>query len=124
MNAFEIKKIIDDNRNEYCYFGLRAMTQNPITGENTLVSVNDILAESFDWADGESLGRELNGASALAIDLDAEIKDIEKVITAVKKLYSWSVKQIVVCASMVMEYGEDNNEIIMHNAVVLEVWNI
>ena len=123
MDAQKIKNIIGSNNKEYCYFGIRAMMANPLTGELQRVEVNDIVDNSYDWADGDSTGVELDGTSALEIDIDAEIEDISSVLKNIEN-YTWDTNQIVILGSIDKEYGQDNNEIVMQNAVVLAVWSI
>jgi hypothetical protein len=122
MNASEIKTIIEANNNEYGYFGIRAMMQNPLTGENQIVEVDDILQNSYVWEDGETTGEELNGTCALKLNYDAELSEIDYTLKNVN-VYSWNVKQFVLLGASRADYGTDANEIILENAVVLAAWD-
>lgn len=118
MNAAEIKKVIEQYRNEYCYFGIRAMTGNPLTHESPTVEIDDIVENSWDWLDGDPTEEELEGTCALQVDPDDELEDIEHVLKEAE-MYLWNAKQLVLLGCMYKEYGNDNNEIIMRDAIVL-----
>lgn len=122
MNASEIKNIIETNNAEYGYFGIRAMMQNPLTGKNQIVAVDDILDNSYAWEDGETTDEELPGTCAIKLNYDAEIEAIESALKNIK-VYSWNVKQFVLLGANSADYGTDANEIILENAVVLAAWN-
>ncbi len=106
----EIKQIMDDSRGQYNYFGVRSMTQNPVTSEQPVAVVGESIANSYNWYDGDSTGEKINGVCALAVDADDSIAKIEKVLARSKMYHG---EQIVLLGSMYSEYGEDAGEVIM-----------
>ena len=123
MNAKQIKKIIENNKYEYNYFGLRAMTRDPMTGKYPKqLGVGDETDNSYAWEDGEPTEDELNGTCALGIDRDAEADEIE---AAIKNLRMYDAKQVVLIGSRYQDYGSDEGEVIMSGwPTVLATWKI
>lgn len=114
-----IKSIVDEE--EYEYYGIRILTENPNTREVDDLKIGDEPPNSYTWSDGESTGEELNGTSALQIQ-----KGNNGVERAVKKARGEDVfsgiylgKKVVLLGSDSVEYGEDEDEIIMRHAKVL-----
>ena len=60
-----IKSIVEEE--EYEYYGIRILTENPKTGEVDDLKIGDEPPNSYTWSDGESTGDELDGTSALQI---------------------------------------------------------
>jgi hypothetical protein len=117
----EIIDTIESNEDEFRYFGLRSMTQNPETGEFEVAKVGDTLNESFEWDDGYSTGNELGGTSAFQISGDRG--EIEHGIREINQTYAPISKQIVLVGSdHLVEYGNDPGEIVIRNPVVLKTW--
>ena len=124
MNAQEILNIIEKNRMQYVYFGIRAMTRNPRTNEIPVAVVGDCIECSFVWDDRDytdSTDEMLNGTSAIKIYVDADADAVGK---AIKHLSEYTVdgEQVALLASQTMEFGKDRNEIVMQNAIVLATW--
>lgn len=121
MNANEVYEIIQNNRSNYNYFGLRSMTPNYYTNDDVTAKIGDMPRNSYHWDDGESTGVEINGVCALGIDMDDEPAKIEKVIESLK---SYHGKQVVLIGSFGIDYGEDQGEIIMRNGeTIIAVWS-
>ena len=131
MNAQEILSIIEQNKNKFNYFGLRAMTPNPNTNEVEVAVIGEPVQNSYHWVDGNSTGEEAGGVCALSLNYDWDnMTDAEKnikvnnVINEIK-LYAWCTNQVVLLASMRREFGVDQNEVILSdNDTVLKVWEI
>jgi hypothetical protein len=125
MDAQEIKNILKENRNQYCYFGVRAMTVNPVTEEREVAVVGEQIADSYHWEDGESTGESAGGVCALAIDADDDKAKIEDIIQNIMYYVADGCEQVVLIGSMRREYGMDPDEIILSsNDTILAVWNI
>ena len=122
MNAQEIFETINDNYSTTNYFGLRALTQDPVTGEFESVQVGERVNNSFNWDDGGATDEMLNGASAIKIN-EADIDEIEQAIREMKP-YLYNTKQVVLLGSESRDFGQDHHEIIMKNSTVLAVWNV
>lgn len=117
MNVQTIKNIIEQE--EYAKYGLRGMMNNPITNERVIISIGDIVDNSYEWEDGEPTQEELNGTSAVEVTADT-IDNAMELVDA----YTWNCSQVALIASEYSEYGNDESEIIMKDAIVLAVWNI
>ena len=114
----EIKNIIE--KGEYNFYGLRVMTENPITGEAQIVEAGGIVENSYNWdCDGYIETEKLDGVSAIII------KGVEGIDEAIKRVKQyWSGQQIVLLGSIDAENGNDPYEIVMsNNDTVLAVWN-
>ncbi len=113
MNANIILDTINSNKENFEYFGIRAMTMNPTTNEYEIAEVGKSISYSYDWNDGETTEDQLNGACAIKIDRDAEISDIENAINNLN--YYDTGSQVVLLGSDRRDYGSDSNEIVMYN---------
>lgn len=113
----KIQKIIESN-SQYNYFGVRAMTMNPITKTFEKAIIGKTIRNSYSWDDGETTGDELNGVSVISIDLD-----LDNVNQALEDVHKYDDRnQVVLIGSLYREYGEDPNEIIMSgNLTVLAI---
>ena len=122
MNANEIYEIIQNNNLHYNYFGLRAVTMNPFTGEHELLNVGDFPGYSYDWNDGDPTDFQLSGTCALKID--AYNDGIEEIEAVIDNLNGYDDRaQVVLIGSLWAEYGSDMGEIVMDgNATVLAEW--
>ena len=104
------------------YYGLRVMTVNPLSNKKEIVNVGDTLGNSFDWADGLTTENELDGTCAVNIDNpwgELEADDIECALQTIKDYGSEG--QLVLIGGNNAEYGQDQYEIIINNAVVLAI---
>jgi len=100
---------------DFGYFGIRAIDET--------LTVGDTCENSRVWDDGEVTGEMLNGASATAIKLngytDAAINTALESAEKDNKPYYAAHRYII--ASDSKSYGEDANEIILRDAVVIAV---
>jgi hypothetical protein len=114
----EIKNIIE--KKEYNFYGLRVMTENPVTGEDQVAEVGGYVENSYNWdCDGYIETEELEGVSAIIIKGE---EGIEEAIKRAKPY--WSGQQVALLGSIDAENGNDPYEIIMSNHdTVLAVWN-
>ena len=114
----QIKNIIE--KCEYNFYGLRVMTENPVTCEPQLAEVGGYVENSYNWdCDGYIATEELEGVSAIIIKGE---EGIDEAIKRVKQY--WSGQQIVLLGSIDAENGNDPYEIVMsNNDTVLAVWN-
>ncbi len=117
MNEFkEIYKNIAENenyKNEYRYYGIRFHYAEAKAGE--------YLECSKIWVDGEATDSLENGVCAL--DVFEMIDDewtMEEIIDSVSE-YEYGNGSVVIIAGNDMEYGEDRREIIIHDAIVVDV---
>ena len=85
---------------EYEYIGVRVQESEFAEGE--------ILDPSFVWVDGEMTDEELDGTCAVKIE-DAHLAN------------NYFGEHVAIIGSNNMEYGQDLGEIILRDAVVLEV---
>lgn len=131
QNIFEtITQYCSYGNRKYTRFGLRVMTDNPVTGESFVPIVGEMVENSFDWCDGGYTGNELDGTSAVKImfDMDADEEfntEIEmKINRALERVedYAYNGKSIVLLGSNEDEEGNDPAEILMMDAVVLATW--
>jgi hypothetical protein len=107
-----IQEVIDIIRGEeYEYYGIRWIH------DSDPVSVGDSLPNSYRWEDGESTGEELNGTSAIECTAD----DAERGLIQIKDSYASKGDQIVLIGGNSREWGEDDGEILIKDAVVLAV---
>lgn len=121
MRQQEIYDIIQANRDKYDYFGLRAVTMNPVSRKFQTLRVGDNPGVSYEWDDGNPTEYELPGASAINIDRDASVEEIDGILKQITQYDDRS--QIVLIGSYYMQLGCDQNEIVMYgNATVLAVW--
>ena len=122
MNAQEIFEIVKDNYSTTNYFGLRALTQDPITGEFESVQIGESVNNSFSWDDGNTTNEMLDGASAIKIN-EADMDEIEQAIREMEP-YLHNAQQVVLLGSETCDLGQDHHEIIMKNNTVMAVWNL
>ena len=120
MTANEIAEVIENNKMNYNYFGIRSITKNPITHEYDYLHLGDEPSYSYSWDDGNPTDNQLNGTCALNIGIDASADEIA---AAINELRIYRPKQIVLLGSNDIEYGQDNHEIVMRgNVNVLAEW--
>jgi hypothetical protein len=100
---------------DYSYFGIRATDE--------VLTVGAHCQDSRVWDDGDATDETLDGASATKISLndytDTTIKTALAAALEANKPYRAAHHYII--ASDSMEYGEDTNEIILRDAVVVAV---
>lgn len=100
---------------DFGYFGIRAIDE--------LLTVGDTCEASRVWDNNEATDELLDGASATAIKLngytDTAIKAALEVAEKANKPYHAAHHYII--ASDRMTYGEDANEIVMTDAVVIAI---
>jgi len=89
------------------YIGVRAQEEPATVGET-------MSHKSLVWVDGEETDEELNGVSAIKLNLCKPQRD----------LYGYPGNWILVLGSNGIEYGEDEGEIIMEKPVVLAVYEV
>lgn len=119
MTAEQVKKIIEDG--EFEYYGIRS-------DETIEYKAGDACYESHQWWQDEPEngdmeyneemqcwdGGELPGTCALKVSEDS---DIQKILDYSRRCYSG--KHITLIAGDRAEYGNDEGEIIIGNAIVL-----
>ena len=100
---------------DYSYFGIRAIDE--------VLAVGDTCQNSRVWDDGDATEETLEGASATKITLngytDTAIKTALEAAEKANKPYYADHHYVI--ASDNMEYGEDMNEIILKDAVVIAI---
>ena len=103
-----IQDIMYDGK--YNYYGLR------VVGD--ALAVGQVAPNSREWDDGELTGEELNGASAIALQTDDE-RIIDR---ATNRLVQYRGVQVVLLGAQHSEEGNDPDELVMEDAVVLAAW--
>jgi hypothetical protein len=116
VNASEIQNEIERNHMKYNYFGIRSMTPSPITGKETSVKVGEGLPNSYHWDDGDTTGVEINGVCAIGINIDSDVREIEKALKSVSK---YDGDQIVLIGAYGKDYGDDDGEVILRNCATV-----
>ena len=109
-----IKKIkTEASENWYGYFGLRI--------DDREFEIGSELLNSREWDDGELTGKRLKGASVInIIELDNVDNLNEQYInTALTIAKQYSGKNIYLVAGELVEYGIDENEVVLTDCVVL-----
>lgn len=109
----EIVNNIDNgetHKNKYCYYGIRYHY-------NKKLEIGEMCDDSNIWLDGEATKDEWDGTCALDIMsmVDAEYT-IDEIINSVSQ-YSYDEGEIIIIAGDSMEHGNDDNEIIIRDAV-------
>jgi hypothetical protein len=115
-------KSLLENDEKHSYIGLRA-TLNP-------VSVGEYTPDSYEWAiEDRGYGKvvydeagepvELNGTSAVALRSHDRDQDIDRALDLINDLYmaAWPGAKMIVIAGKMGEYGEDEQEIVICDAV-------
>lgn len=124
MTAEKIKEIMEEEC--YEFFGLRMCNKEYKIGdicENSHQWFQDKLEDSCDY--NEYMGcydaGELPGTCAYKLNWDADIDTISEAIEYCKKNYGYGQndRKLYLIAGESAEYGLDENEIIISNAVVL-----
>lgn len=113
----------------YRFFGIRALPD-----DQEGLQAGDHCRDSYDWdfeADCSTFvtsGETLNGACASAIDRDGfflsqneEEEDIEAIEIALKEARQYGDKLALIASKEGCRYGDDENEVILEDADVLEV---
>ena len=98
MTIQQAKRMIDDS---YVYYGVRCHHGTP-------VAVGETVENSFVWIDGEKTSEMLDGTCAINL----KRKDVESLIDAYRYL-----GDMIVIAGDYMQYGDDDGEIVIQNAV-------
>lgn len=97
--------------NKYNFLGLRF--------DNTDYAIGDDVACSADLSDGHE-NEYLDGTSAYAVNCNVDAKeDVEKIIKDFTERYSVCGKNILVITGTGYDYGDDNNEYVIHDATVI-----
>jgi hypothetical protein len=109
----------DESNSEYHAFGLRVMTKNPKTGTEIEVRVGDTVSNSYQWDEGDSTGVDLGGVSVLNISRGSKP---EYVSARIRQLKQYQGSKIVFIGGNRYEQGEDDNEIVISDPVVLKIW--
>lgn len=92
---------------DFDYVGIRA--------QEVPATVGEIMShKSLVWVDGEETEEELNGVSAIKLNL----------CKPQNGLYGYPGNWILILGSNAIEYGEDECEIIMEEPVVLAVYEV
>jgi len=113
----EIMEIIEKSQ-KYNYIGARGLCSD----EN--YKIGDFARNSKDWdfEDDCSSSEDLNGSCAIEIvissifDTDDEIE--EKINSAVEVARGYGKRVAILCSNEA-DYGDDENEIVMNNAIVI-----
>lgn len=100
--AMSIKNRIDEIRDQYCFdkIGIRVQDSEFVEGQ--------ILDNSFVWVDGEPTDEELDGTCALTLE-DADL------------IQDYFGEHVAIIGGDFGEYGQDEGELIIKDAEVLEV---
>jgi len=78
--------------------------------------VGDIAPKSYAWYDGESTGEELYGTAAVEVKKD-------NIPTQLSKLEPYLGNKVVLMGSYQYQHGEDKDEIVMKDAVILATFS-
>lgn len=106
-----LEKIMETMENgDYTYYGIRVDV-------DVDYSVGDYTSDSRIWIDGESTEEMLNGTSCVGLRY-ADETDVTK---AIKIAENYAGNRIYLIGSDSMEYGEDEGEYILENAVVVAI---
>tara|TARA_R110002126_G_scaffold1757_4_gene10569 strand:- start:2633 stop:4234 length:1602 start_codon:yes stop_codon:yes gene_type:complete len=104
-------------------FGVRIMSENPTTGEKTFSKVGDSINNSFDFEDGLSTGKELDGVSTIGIDYDGfDVTDIEGSLNELTP-YLKTGDEAVLVGGVGSREGNDIGESIISSPRVIHVFN-
>ena len=99
--------------NEYRYYGIRAHYSKAVVGEK--------LENSKIWIDGDATEDEESGVCALDVFNMVENEcTIDEIIESVD-CYSYGTGSVVLIAGNDMYYGDDTDEIIIKNAIVVDI---
>ncbi len=116
----QIAEAIKKNKWNYNYFGLRAMTLNPITGQAKKACVGEVLENSYAWEDGNPTDYELPGTCALGIDAwNGTEQDIKQALDLIKHYPAHQI--VLIAGTSANQDAQDDREIIIHDAEVLIV---
>lgn len=87
------------------------------------VRAGDILPCSYRWDDGESTGEQMPGTSALYLANGMLPVDEAGIARAMRlfREYEAIAEQVVLVTGELVQWGEDSGEVVLRNAVVLEV---
>lgn len=103
--AFENSK--DDFRKEYACYGIRRQ-EAPFESDGETMVHNSCI-----WADGEETAEELDGVCALSLD---RFDTLSNAINASRMYYG---DYVAIIASNSYEYGQDLDEVILRDPVVI-----
>jgi hypothetical protein len=95
---------------EYNYYGIRA--------HRAAAAVGEVLGNSYVWIDGEPTDVELNGVCTIRV---GEGDDLDAIVARIRREYCWDNETIVLVGGYHGEWGEDDGEFIIRNAVVLDI---
>lgn len=119
MNVIEIAKIIKESK--YQFFGIRHLA------DDEDYKIGDIARNSYDWDYENDISSyhtdpiELDGTCAYNTQIESDFDELEEIVEKLNK----SIKnatysgKIAVLGCNYIEYGADENEIIMEDAEVL-----
>jgi hypothetical protein len=93
---------------DYDAFGLRVVWEDP-PGDG------DMLGPSRVWIDGDPTDEYLRGVSAIEVTP-------RKIDRALELITGYLGKHVILVGANSFEYGEDEGEIVLIDAQVLEVW--
>ena len=113
---------------QYNVFGIRACCKDED------YAINDICRNSYDWdfaddVSGYYTNKQLNGTCAIDINFDNLFDDFDDFVTKFNNAYNLAAKylgdkqlgKLVLIAGDDMEWGTDPEEIIVNDAVVLDI---
>lgn len=98
-------------KSDYEYYGIRV-------DDDVAYQIGDEIACSRIWVDGECTDETLNGTSCVGLRFNASDDEIEEAIEIANQYYG---DRVYLIASDSMEYGEDDGEYILHDAVVVAI---
>ena len=101
---------------DYDFYGIRVL--NDYFGSADM-AVGDVLEPSYRWEDGEPTDDELYGTCALAVD---ENSSIDELIATLQKIYGCLGGKKVLIGGHQAEWGDDDGEIVIRDAVVLAIF--
>lgn len=116
-----IEKIMNSN---YGYIGIRHLADDEV------YEIGDICRNSYYWdyendcSSYETIGAELDGTCAVDTKIELEWDDMEEIEKKLEAALEFSTKHYVGDIAIIggnrMDYGYDDNEIIIENATVID----
>lgn len=119
MTAAEIIKVIEENRNHYCVYGLRSDDRHFEPGQELPCSRN-MIDDLYDCESGEY--PLLDGTCATGFGylwFDGEGEDLETVKKAIELNSSYKCAHMYLIAGFDYEYGDDEGELVIKGAEVV-----
>ena len=97
----------------YCYYGLRTVSaDDPVT-------VGEVVGPSYRHDDWLESPEQMDGTSAIGVWADL---DEEEIAARIQSATEYIGDRVVLLGAQRMEYGEDQGEIVMRDAVALAIW--